>query len=123
MTVKELYAQIGADYADVSSRLPMDTLIARFVVKFLDDTSCSDIFAAWEAGDEHAAFEAAHRAKGVCANLSFAKLANLSSDICEALREGNDELRASTDVDALVAELKERYAATVAGIEAFAAEQ
>ena len=121
MTVKDLYDRIGGDYADMCRRIPMDNMISRFVVKFLDDTSCDDLFAAWDAGDEHAAFEAAHRAKGVCANLSLKRLADLSSEICEALREGNDELRASTDVDALVAELKGCHVEAIAAIKEFAA--
>ena len=121
MTVKELYDQIGGDYADMRRRIPMDDMIARFVTKFVDDTSCSQLFEAWEAGDERAAFDAAHRAKGVCANLSLKKLAELSSEICEALREGNDELRASTDVDALVAELKQCHAVAIVAIEDFSA--
>ena len=119
MTVKELYARIDGDYAEAQGRLMNDTLIARFVGKFPSDPSCERLFAAWEAGDERAAFEAAHAAKGVCGNLALTRLARLSSDICEALREGNDELRATTDVDALVAELRGAYASAVAAIEDF----
>ena len=121
MTVEELYTQIGGDYADALGRLRMDKLISRFVVKFLDDTSCTDLIAAWKAGDEHDAFEAAHRAKGVCANLSLKRLAELTDQICEALRPGNDELRAATDVDALVSELEDCHATTVEAIRTFAA--
>lgn len=121
MTVEELYDQIGGNYAEALRRLRSDALIGRFAVKFLDDQSCKNLIAAWEAGDEAAAFEAAHMAKGVCGNLSLTKLADLSSTITEALRPGNDELRRSTDVDALVAELEEAYAVAVKAIDDFAA--
>ncbi|MBR3315250.1 MAG: Hpt domain-containing protein [Atopobiaceae bacterium] len=120
MTTKELYDRIGGDYAAALGRMQMDAFVARIIVKFADDTSCNDLFAAWDAGNERAAFEAAHRAKGVCANLGITSLATRASEICEALREGNDELRATTDVDALVAELKARYAEVIAAIAEFA---
>lgn len=119
MTVEELYTQIDGNYADALGRLRMDALITRFVVKFLDDTSCADLVAAWKAGDDRAAFEAAHRAKGVCANMSFTRLAALADEICEALREGNESLRARTDVDKLVSELEVCHANTVESIQAF----
>ena len=122
MTVAELYAQIGGDYEEALSRLSMDMLVERFIVKLLDDTSCRDLCAAWEAGDEAAAFKAAHAAKGVYANLALADLTRLASAITEALREGNEDLRATTDVDALVGELSAKYAKVTAAIEAFAAQ-
>lgn len=109
MTLQELYDQIGGNYAEAISRLRMEKLVSRFVIRFLDDTSCKDLFAAWEAGDEEAAFKAAHSAKGVCANLSLTRLCNLATEICEALRPGNEALKAQTDIDALVAELSDAY--------------
>lgn len=113
MTVEELYAQIGGDYAEALGRLRSDALVARFVAKFPDDPSCPGLLEAWEAGDEAAAFEAAHAAKGVCANLSLTGLAALASEVTEALRPGNEELRARTDVDALVARFGESYRAAL----------
>ncbi len=120
MTVEELYEAIGGDYAEALKRLPTEALVARFVVKFLDDPSCADVVSSWRAGDEAGAFEAAHKAKGVCANLSLTALADLTSRICEALRPGNDELRASTDVDGLVNLLEERHRAANRAISAYA---
>lgn len=122
MTVEELYEQIGGNYAEALGRMRSDKLVGRFIGKFLDDTSCQDLIDAWKAGDDEAAFNAAHTAKGVCANLSLSELATLTSDITEALRPGNDELRASTDVDALVAQLEVLYAKTYEGISAYAAQ-
>lgn len=119
MTVEELYQTIGGDYEEAKSRLSMDTLIGRFVTKFVEDGSCAALFDAWDAGDDKAAFEAAHRAKGVCANLALNRLTEPASEICEALRPGNEALRARTDVDALVGELKVAHADTIAAIKAF----
>ena len=121
MTLEELYASIDGDYEEAMSRLRMERLIDKFVVKFLNDTTCKGIVEAWDCGDEQAAFEAAHSAKGVCMNLAFKKLGTLANDICEALRPGNDELRAKTDVGALVQELGAVYENTVVQINAYVA--
>ena len=122
MTVKELYDSIGGDYEEAMTRLMTDDLAARFIVKFPEDASCNDLLDAWDAHDEKAAFQAAHRAKGVCANLSLKRLAVLTSEICEALREGNEDIRAATDVGALVDELRKQYRRTIDAILSFAAE-
>ena len=123
MTVQELYASIGGNYSEAIGRLRAERLISRFVVKFLDDAACSELIEAWGRGDEDATFKAAHTAKGVCANLSLTELADLSSQITEALRPGNESLRAQTDVDALVATFKDSYGNAVTLIKRFADEQ
>lgn len=120
MTIEELYEEIGGDYAAAIMRLQSDALVGRFIVKFLDDRSCPDTVEAWRSGDEKAAFEAAHTAKGVCANLAITSLATLSSDITEALRPGNDDVRANTDVDDLVNQFDVAYRNVSKAIAAFA---
>ncbi|MDO4807968.1 MAG: Hpt domain-containing protein [Coriobacteriales bacterium] len=121
MTLQELYDRIGGDYAEAIGRLRMDKLITRFIVRFLDDPSCKNIQTAWAAGDERATFDAAHAAKGVCSNLSLVELARITTNITEALRVGNEALRAQTDVDALVEELGVKYENTIQNIKAYAA--
>ena len=121
MTLEELYACIGGNYEEALARLRSERLIGKFVVKFLDDSTCKDLFDAWERGDEQAAFEAAHSAKGVCMNLAFDKLATLASEITEALRPGNDDLRAEVDVDALVKKLAAAYETAIQQISAYVA--
>ncbi len=120
MTVEELYIQIDGDYSEMFGRMRSDELIEKFVTMFLNDTSCPDLIAAWNAGDETGAFDAAHKAKGVCGNLSLSALANLTSEITEVLRPGNESLRAEIDVNALVADLDVRYQKTTAAIRSFA---
>jgi HPt (histidine-containing phosphotransfer) domain-containing protein len=121
MTLRELYDQVGGSYDEALSRLQTEKLVGRFVVRFLDDPSCQNLFDTWERGDEKAAFEAAHAAKGVCANLSLTTLAATASAITEALRPGNESLRATTDVDSLVTELRGAYARTMELISSYAA--
>ena len=120
MTVEELYEEIGGDYTTAVGRLQSEALVGRFIVKFADDESCSNVIEAWKRGDEKATFEAAHMAKGVCANLALNSLAALTSEITEALRPGNDDMRANTDVDALVEKLAVAYDKAMKAIAAFA---
>ena len=119
MTLQELYAAIDGSYDDAIARLGSDALIERILGKFLSDTTCPGVVEAWNSGDAAATFEAAHAAKGVCMNLAFSRLGVLASDITEALRPGNEALRASTDVDALVSELATEYELVRAGVSAY----
>ena len=121
MTVEELYAEIGGDYQEAKGRLANDALIKRFVLKFADDTSCADTVSAWRAGDETKTFEASHMAKGVCANLAITSIAELASGITEALRPGNEALRAETDIDSLVDQLEVAHQKAIKAIGEFSA--
>ncbi len=119
MTLRELYQEIGGSYDEAIGRLRAESLVSTFVLRFASDPSIPALFDAWERGDEAAAFESAHAAKGVCQNLSLTALADPATAICEALRPGNDDLRATTDVDALVGELKGLYARAIDSINAY----
>lgn len=116
MTVQELYEQIGGSYDDAKRILPMDKLIAKFVVKFLDDRSAEKLFSAWDAHDAEAFFEGAHAMKGVCANIGLTALA-------EEFRPGKERTMDDAEVQRRVDELRAAYDHAVDGIRAFAAEQ
>ena len=123
MTVQELYAQIGGSYDDVKRILPMDKLIAKFVVKFLDDKSAERLFSAWDARDAAALFEGAHAMKGVCANIGLSALSASASEIAEEFRPGKERAMDDAEVQRRVDGLRADYARAVDGIRAFAAEQ
>lgn len=86
MTIQECYSALGGDYQDVLSRLRTDSLVQKFMLKFLDDPSYGNLCAAMESQNREEAFRAAHTIKGVCQNLSFTKLYQSSHELCEALR-------------------------------------
>ncbi len=119
MTLAELYDGIGGTYSEALMRLSADSLVERFIVRFLDDSSIRDLLNAWEKGDVDACFKAAHTAKGVTGNLSLTHLCDLCTQICEALRPGNEELRQATDLEALIGELSSSYARDVELIRAY----
>ena len=74
MTIEQCYEQLHGDYAQVIQRLPSPALVERFLGKFLDDGSFSELTSAMAAGQTEAAFRAAHTLKGVSANLGFERL-------------------------------------------------
>ena len=41
MTIQECYQMLGGNFADVEKRLPSVSLVAKFITKFLDDSSFS----------------------------------------------------------------------------------
>lgn len=88
MTVEEVYNRIGADYSDVLKRLPSESLIARLIVKYLQDPSYRELMEAVQRSEVDAAFRAAHTLKGVCQNLGFSNMIQPVSDVTEIFRAG-----------------------------------
>lgn len=88
MTVKECYEAIGADYAGVLRRLANEDRVERFLLKFPKDGSYEELVRAMDSKDYQAAFRAVHTLKGICLNLSLTTLAESSSNLTEALRDG-----------------------------------
>ena len=72
MTLQECYAMLHGNYEDARSRLAMDKLIEKFMLKFPDDTSMDLLNKSVAAGDIQESFRAAHTLKGVAANLAAA---------------------------------------------------
>ena len=56
MNIQECYQQLGGDFAQVEKRLSSEALVRRFLAKFLDDGSFSELCIAMEDGDRHKAF-------------------------------------------------------------------
>lgn len=88
MTLQECYEKLGGNYAEVSSRLPSERFIQKYVLKFLEDKTLALLEDSWQQGNFEEAFRAAHTIKGMCQNLSFSQLERSSSALTEALRGG-----------------------------------
>ena len=114
MTLQECYAALEGDYAGVTSRLPTERMVQKFVLKFVNDGSYDLLVRSMEAQDYAEAFRAAHTIKGVCQNLDFTKLYQSSSALSEALRNGF-----SPEAPALVEQVKADYRQTVEAIRAY----
>ncbi|SHK49371.1 Hpt domain-containing protein [Fibrobacter sp. UWEL] len=86
MDIKELYVKIGGNYEDVLGRLMKDSLVEKFALMYLKDTSFETLMAAITAGNIPDSFRAAHSLKGVSANLGFEELRKAASNLTEQLR-------------------------------------
>ena len=91
MTMRECYEAIGGNYKDVLGRLHSEALIRRFTLKFLEDQSYLQLKQALENKNYEDAFRGAHTLKGVCQNLSFDHLYEVSNELTELLRDRTGE--------------------------------
>ena len=69
MTIKQCYQAMGADFEEISQRIPSEAMIRKFAVKFPEDKSFAELTKALEQGDVETAFRAAHTIKGLCLTL------------------------------------------------------
>lgn len=121
MTIEQCYEQLHGDYAQVIQRLPSPALVERFIGKFLDDGSFSELTSAMAAGQTEAAFRAAHTLKGVSANLGFEQLRQSASALTEFLRGKAEPVPAGALP--LLEQVRRDYQMTVDAIRAYRAER
>lgn len=111
MTAKECYEQMGGNYENVLERLSSETLIKKFLKKFVDDGSFSDIIRYLDAGENENAFRAAHTLKGICLNLGLDRLYESAVEVTESLRGGKNETNPE-----MLERLKSDYEVTINAI-------
>lgn len=117
MDVKDCYRELEGNYEDALSRLMNDTLIEKFLKKFLNDDSFQKLEMAIEAKDYHEAFVAAHTLKGVSLNLSLSKLSASASEITEYLRDCENKVIDDNKLNELFLHVSKDYSMTIALIE------
>lgn len=91
MDMKEFYNAVGGDYTDVCERFMNEKIVGVFIEKFLQDSTFAEMADMLEHDSLPEAFRTAHTLKGICANLGFKNLADVSSEITELLRSGDIE--------------------------------
>ena len=104
MTVQECYEKMGEDYQEILSRFGSEAMVNRFAISFLNDPSFEQLKEGLEENDGEKAFRAAHTLKGVCLNLGFNGLNELSSELTEKLRGHSTE-----GTEPLFEAVKEKY--------------
>lgn len=90
MTLKECYSLLEGNYEDALRQMIKEERIKKYVLMFLRDDSYPNLIKGMEEKDYELAFRGAHTLKGVCKNLAFIKLGNVSSEITEYLRDKKD---------------------------------
>lgn len=113
MNLQQCYTALGGDYQDVANRLFNEAMVRKFVLKFLDDHSFSDLCTAMETTDYARAFMASHTLKGICQNLSFTRLFQSTQRLTEELRSGAPDVQNAQE---LFAQVKEDYRITADAI-------
>lgn len=114
MTIEECYKQMGGDFEEVQKRFGGPMLVEKFAVKFLNDSSFQDLENGLNEKDMEKAFRAAHTLKGICLNLGFKELYEVSAALTEKLR-GRESGEYESDFSAV----KECYQKSVDAIRAF----
>ena len=117
MTIQECYQKLGGEFAQVEKRLPSVGLVRKFIVKFLDDDSYSNLCLAMQNGQREEAFRAAHTLKGVSANLGFSRLLASAGELTELLRAETETIPGRAA--ALLEEVKQDYELIVSVIRAY----
>ena len=117
MTIQECYRQLDGDFSQAEKMLLSEKLVERFIAKFPDDGSFSNLCAAMESGDCDRAFRAAHTLKGVSGNLSLDRLFSSASQLADVLRLEGERIPAGAH--ALFEEVKQDYQLTVRAIRAY----
>lgn len=118
MTLKECYDRMHGNYDDAKSRLMMESMVERFMFKFLEDGTMAALRAAIETGNIPDSFREAHTMKGVAANLAFTELQAAASQLTEQLRPQT----APADPE-LFARVEEAYKLVVDSVHAYQSEK
>lgn len=113
MLLKECYDALGGDYESVRERIPKDSIIEKFVIKFLSDPSYENLQQAMENGNYEEAFRAAHSLKGVCANLGFQALGEDASLLTESLRDKEEQQIDKEECQRLYEKVSDNYKVVV----------
>lgn len=112
MNIYEFYRKINGSYDTVHACLQSDKLILKFIYKFLDEKSYLKLLNSINDGDYEAAFLAAHSLKGICQNLGFSELFEVTDIITEALRGG----KKPENLEDMFCNVTDRYNRTVNAI-------
>lgn len=107
MDIIELYKQIDGDVQTTLHRFGGNNgLLERFVKKFPDDRSFSEIESAAKEDNFDGLERGAHTLKGTSANLGFQILSERCAALVNALREGR---RQKEDLALLVENIRKEY--------------
>lgn len=93
MEIRNVYEELGQEnYSAVKDRFcGNENLLAKFVVKFLQDPTFQNLEGSVNEGDRQGIEMNAHTLKGVAGNLGFCVLQSVCADLVDCIRSGNDD--------------------------------
>lgn len=112
MGLKEFYSEINWDYEEVLSRLGKEDRILKYLKRFVDNDDYSLAKSTLSGKDYKEAFRHVHNIKGMSLNLGLGSLIKSSSELCEALRNGEP----AVDISDMLAKIDEDYLMVVSAI-------
>lgn len=86
MDFENFYLEVGGSYQDALKRLMNDALLKKFILKFKDDPSFTNLKNALSINDIEVSFREAHTLKSVAYNMAFNRLGDAASLLTELLR-------------------------------------
>lgn len=114
--IKNKLKEAGMDIDSALVRfMGNESLMEKFMKKFIDDPSYTQLIEAIKNGNVEDAFAASHTLKGVAANFSFENLRSKASDACEEFRAGRFDsgkdliAPVTAEYEKLIATLKEIF--------------
>lgn len=101
MNIREFFEKVGGDYDNALQRLSSERILVKFIRKFADEPSYSQLKKALSENNLEEAFRAAHTLKGASSTLGLENLRLAASALTESLRGAekipSDDLVAATD--------------------------
>lgn len=119
MTLEELYNQINGNYKQAMAVLRVEKLVDKHIRKYADNGVIVKLLETRERMDPAELFDAAHAAKGVCANLGLVELSELSSQIAEEFRPGNERKLSDEEVAEIFDKITALHKITLEGIQEY----
>lgn len=113
MTLQEFYQQVG-NYEDAVGRLGSEARIRKYLARFRQDTTFSQLCQAVDRKDPKEAFLFVHNLKGLYLNLAMTQAGQSASFLCEALRGGS----LPADLPALLGDLRANHDRVLAALAA-----
>ncbi len=86
MELRELYFKLGGSYDELIHRLRHESLIKKYIIRFLDDDTYKLMCEAFLEQDYELAFRLAHSFKGICLNIGLTSLHHDVNEFTELLR-------------------------------------
>lgn len=113
MSIKDFYAAVGGSYDEIMRRLLSEERVVKYLGKFCNDKSFEMMTEEIDQKKWEDAFRDAHNLKGISVNLGLQNLFESSSQLCEAMRNGEP----SVDIQPMYDQVKQDYETVISSVQ------